>query len=71
MIEQVVNAYKKFDQPKYWESGRHVAAGDTKAQSYPVFGLSHLLGINLMPRIRNIHDLFSGNIDFKLIGRHL
>ncbi|MDF5375974.1 Tn3 family transposase [Vibrio parahaemolyticus] len=31
--------------------------GDTQAQSYPVFGLSYLLGINLMPRIRNIHDL--------------
>ncbi len=31
--------------------------GDTQAQSYPVFGLSYLLGINLMPRIRNIHNL--------------
>lgn len=31
--------------------------GDTQAQSYPVFGLSYLLGINLMPRIRNIQDL--------------
>ncbi len=157
-ITQVVNAYNKFDLPKYWGSGRHVAAdgtkwdlyeqnllteyhiryggyggigyyhvsdtyialfshfipcgvyeavyildglmknqsdiqpdtlhGDTQAQSYPVFGLSHLLGINLMPRIRNIQDLslfrpddryrykniddlFSGNINFKLIERHL
>src|SRR3546814_8840750 len=25
--------------------------------SFPVFGLAHLLGINLMPRIRNIKDL--------------
>lgn len=123
-ITQVVNAYNKFDLPKYWGSGKHVAAdgtiwdlyeqnllteyhirygrigyyhvsdtyialfshfipcgvyeavyildglmnnksdiqpdtlhGDTQAQSYPVFGLSHLLGINLMPRIRNIQDL--------------
>ena len=24
---------------------------------FPVFGLAHLLGINLMPRIRNIKDL--------------
>ena len=126
-IAQVVNAYNKFDLPKYWGSGKHAAAdgtmwdlyeqnllteyhirygayggigyyhvsdtyialfshfipcgvyeavyildglmknksdiqpdtlhGDTQAQSYPVFGLSHLLGINLMPRIRNIHDL--------------
>ena len=31
--------------------------GDTQAQSGPVFGLAHLLGINLMPRIRNIKDL--------------
>jgi len=31
--------------------------GDTQAQSFPVFGLAHLLGINLLPRIRNIKDL--------------
>nr|WP_255435175.1 Tn3 family transposase [Rhodoferax sp. BLA1] len=31
--------------------------GDTQAQSAPVFGLSHLLGIKLMPRIRNIKEL--------------
>lgn len=31
--------------------------GDTQAQSYPVFGLAYLLGIDLMPRIRNIRDL--------------
>lgn len=31
--------------------------GDTQAQSTPVFGLAHLLGINLTPRIRNIKDL--------------
>ncbi|OWQ48091.1 Tn3 family transposase [Mitsuaria noduli] len=31
--------------------------GDTQAQSAPVFGLAHLLGIKLMPRIRNIKDL--------------
>jgi TnpA family transposase len=28
-------------------------AGDTQAQSAPVFGLSYALGIELMPRIRN------------------
>jgi TnpA family transposase len=32
-------------------------SGDTQAQNYPVFALSHLLGIQLMPRIRNIADL--------------
>lgn len=31
--------------------------GDTQAQSAPVFGLAHLLGIKLMPRIRDIKDL--------------
>lgn len=34
-----------------------IVHGDTQAQSYPVFGLSYLLGIELMPRIRNIKDL--------------
>lgn len=29
---------------------------DTQGQSLPVFALSHLLGIKLMPRIRNWHD---------------
>lgn len=30
---------------------------DTQGQSTPVFGLAHLLGIDLMPRIRNWKDL--------------
>ena len=30
---------------------------DTQGQSLPVFGLTHLLGIDLMPRIRNWKDL--------------
>jgi Tn3 transposase DDE domain len=30
---------------------------DTQGQSTPVFGLAHLLGIHLMPRIRNWKDL--------------
>ncbi len=34
-----------------------IVHGDTQAQSYPVFGLAHMLGIQLMPRIRNIKDL--------------
>lgn len=37
--------------------------GDTQAQSTPVFGLAHLLGINLMPRIRNIKDLLFYRVD--------
>jgi TnpA family transposase len=31
--------------------------GDTQAQSAPVYGLTFLLGIKLMPRIRNWKDL--------------
>ncbi len=31
--------------------------GDTQSQNAPVFGLAYLLGINLMPRIRNWKDL--------------
>ena len=31
--------------------------GDTQAQSATVFGLAHLLGVKLMPRIRNWQDL--------------
>ncbi len=31
--------------------------GDTQAQSAPIFGLSYLVGIELMPRIRNWKDL--------------
>ena len=30
---------------------------DTQGQNLPVFGMSYLLGINLMPRIRNWKDL--------------
>ncbi|MDE2422485.1 MAG: Tn3 family transposase [Gammaproteobacteria bacterium] len=40
---------------------------DTQGQSAPVFALAYLLGINLMPRIRNWHDLklFRPNKDVK------
>jgi TnpA family transposase len=31
--------------------------GDTQAQNTPVFALAYLLGIDLMPRIRNVKDL--------------
>ncbi|MEU7688781.1 transposase, partial [Streptomyces spectabilis] len=31
--------------------------GDTQGQSLPVFGLAHMLGIELLPRIRNWKDL--------------
>ena len=35
----------------------HILHGDTQAQSAPVYGLAFLLGIKLMPRIRNWKDL--------------
>jgi TnpA family transposase len=37
-----------------------VLHADTQGQSTPVFGLAHLLGIQLMPRIRNWKDLMIG-----------
>ena len=43
----------------------HTIHGDTHAQSTVVFGLAHLLGIKLMPRIRDINSL----IFFKPDGR--
>jgi TnpA family transposase len=33
-----------------------IVHADTQGQSYPVFALAHLLGIKLMPRIRNVKD---------------
>lgn len=41
--------------------------GDTQAQSSPVFALTYLLGIKLMPRIRNWKDLkfYRFNKDYK------
>ncbi|MDE1465851.1 Tn3 family transposase [Spartinivicinus poritis] len=47
--------------------------GDTQAQSTPVFGLAHLLGINLMPRIRKPKKLIfyrpQRGINYKHIDR--
>lgn len=45
--------------------------GDTQAQSTPVFALAYLLGIKLMPRIRNIRDLNFYKPDKKLILKNL
>jgi TnpA family transposase len=35
----------------------HIVHSDTHGQSTPIFGLAYLLGIELMPRIRNWQDL--------------
>lgn len=45
--------------------------GDTQAQSTPVFGLAYLLGIKLMPRIRNIKDLNFYKPDPKIALKHI
>ena len=51
---------------------------DTQGQSAPIFGLAHLLGIQLMPRIRNWKELHLyrpdpahryGHIDALFTGR--
>jgi TnpA family transposase len=44
---------------------------DTQGQSTPVFGLAHLLGIKLMPRIRNWHDLVLYRPDKNTIYQHI
>jgi TnpA family transposase len=45
--------------------------GDTQAQSTTVFGLSYLLGIKLMPRIRNIRDLVFYHPDKQKKYKHI
>ena len=45
--------------------------GDTQAQSTPVFGLAYLLGIKLMPRIRNIKDLNFYKPDRQRVLQHI
>ncbi|CAG9243406.1 Tn3 family transposase [Paraburkholderia caribensis] len=45
--------------------------GDTQAQSGPVFGLSYVTGINLMPRMRNIKDLVLYKADKRRKYEHI
>lgn len=44
---------------------------DTQGQNLPVFGLSHLLGIQLMPRIRNWKDLKLYRPSRKTVYEHI
>jgi len=44
---------------------------DTQGQSTPVFALSYLLGISLMPRIRNWKDLVFYRADKKTVYQHI
>ncbi|MEU3282429.1 Tn3 family transposase [Streptomyces antibioticus] len=44
---------------------------DTQGQSFPVFGLAHLLGIDLLPRIRNFQDLTFHRPDPQVRYRHI
>lgn len=45
--------------------------GDTQAQSGPVFGLSYVVGINLMPRMRNIKGLVLYKADRRRRYNHI
>ncbi|MBI2399176.1 MAG: transposase [Xanthomonadales bacterium] len=45
--------------------------GDTQAQSLPVFALAHLLGIKLMPRIRQLIDLVFSRAEPKHKCEHI
>ncbi|MEM9544133.1 MAG: Tn3 family transposase [Cyanobacteria bacterium P01_E01_bin.42] len=45
--------------------------GDTQGQSTPVFALSYLLGIQLMPRIRNWQDLIFYRPDRQTVYQHI
>lgn len=45
--------------------------GDTQAQNFPVFALAHILGIQLMPRIRNIKDLTLSRPDAKAVYKNI
>ncbi|MER6076394.1 Tn3 family transposase [Streptomyces sp. NPDC001817] len=44
---------------------------DTQGQSFPVFGLAHVLGIDLLPRIRNFQDLTFHRPDPNVRYRHI
>jgi TnpA family transposase len=44
---------------------------DTQGQSFPVFGLAYLLGIDLLPRIRNFQDLTFHRPDPQVRYRHI
>jgi len=45
--------------------------GDTHAQNFAVFGLAYLLGIELMPRIRNHKDLILHRPDREVRFKHI
>ena len=44
---------------------------NTQGQSFPVFGLAHVLGIDLLPRIRNFQDLTFHRPDPNVRYRHI
>ena len=49
----------------------HTVHADTQGQSTPVFALSHMLGIKLMPRIRNWKDLIFFRPDKDTVYEHI
>ena len=49
----------------------HTVHADTQGQSTPVFALSHMLGIKLMPRIRNWKDLIFFRPSYDTVYEHI
>ncbi|MGW2370171.1 Tn3 family transposase [Streptomyces sp. NPDC001667] len=48
-----------------------IVHGDTQGQSLPVFGLAHMLGMELLPRIRNWKDLTFYRVSATVKYRHI
>ncbi|MBZ6476415.1 Tn3 family transposase [Streptomyces griseocarneus] len=48
-----------------------IVHGDTQAQNLPVFGLAHMLGVELLPRIRNWKDLTFYRVSPTVKYRHI
>lgn len=49
----------------------HTVIGDTQAQSEPVFALAYLMGIQLMPRMRNWNDVTFVRPDNTTVYKHI
>ncbi|MGH3708160.1 MAG: Tn3 family transposase [Pseudonocardiaceae bacterium] len=49
----------------------HTIHADTQGQSLPVYGLATLLGFELLPRVRNWHDLIFYRPDSRTRYRHI
>ncbi|MDN4576549.1 Tn3 family transposase, partial [Pandoraea cepalis] len=85
VADNYIAVFRHFIPPGVWEAiyviegllkaGLSVEAdtvhSDTQGQSAAVFAFTHLLGIKLMPRIRNWHDLSFSRPDADTTYRHI